>query len=131
MPAISRRKLLRLGAAATVAVGIPAVGMRAANAQPVDDPRPNADVETQLEDQFDETYKGRRIRSTAIRTRSSATTSAPTVYVDDMPLHVMVDGDGKYTSIVNHYQSFDSLRETAQAAVDELGGAQLVHIHHR
>lgn len=33
--------------------------------------------------------------------------------------------DGSYLSTVTHYESFPTLLETARAAVDELGTAQL------
>ncbi|MCD9899719.1 tyrosinase cofactor [Streptomyces sp. MT29] len=41
------------------------------------------------------------------------------------PLHVMRRADGTYLSDVTHYESFPTLRETARAAVDELGTARL------
>jgi hypothetical protein len=42
----------------------------------------------------------------------------------------MTNADGTYTSVVNHYQSFRSLHAVARAAVDDLGDATLVHVHH-
>jgi hypothetical protein len=47
------------------------------------------------------------------------------VRIDGRPLHVMRRSDGTYLSLVNHYESFPTLREVARAAVDELGDAQL------
>ena len=47
------------------------------------------------------------------------------VSVDGRALHVMRRADGSYISAVNHYESFPTLVETARAAVDELGTAQL------
>ncbi|MEI5034226.1 tyrosinase family oxidase copper chaperone [Streptomyces sp. S1A(2023)] len=35
--------------------------------------------------------------------------------------------DGTYLSDVRHYESYPTLLETARAAVDELGTAQLAH----
>lgn len=47
------------------------------------------------------------------------------VRIDGRPLHVMRRADGTYLSLVNHYESFWTLRDVARAAVDELGDAQL------
>lgn len=47
------------------------------------------------------------------------------VRIDGRPLHVMRRADGSYLSAVNHYESFPTLLETARAAVDALGTAQL------
>ncbi|MEW2632340.1 tyrosinase family oxidase copper chaperone [Streptomyces sp. NPDC048389] len=47
------------------------------------------------------------------------------VRIDGRPLHVMRRADGTYLSLVNHYESFPTLRDVARAAVDELGDAQL------
>ncbi|MFI1885730.1 tyrosinase family oxidase copper chaperone [Streptomyces jumonjinensis] len=47
------------------------------------------------------------------------------VRIDGRPLEVMRRSDGGYLSVVNHYESFPTLREAARAAVDELGSARL------
>nr|EIF92165.1 tyrosinase co-factor MelC1 [Streptomyces tsukubensis NRRL18488] len=47
------------------------------------------------------------------------------VRIDGRPLHIMRRADGSFMSLVNHYESFPTLREVARAAVDELGAAQL------
>lgn len=47
------------------------------------------------------------------------------VSIDGRTLHVMRRSDGSYLSTVNHYESFPTLLETARAAVDEIGTAQL------
>ncbi|MFE2294618.1 tyrosinase family oxidase copper chaperone [Streptomyces sp. NPDC059452] len=47
------------------------------------------------------------------------------IRIDGRPLHVMRRADGTYLSDVTHYESFPTLRETARAAVDELGTARL------
>lgn len=54
----------------------------------------------------------------------------PDVVIDGTALHVMVNADGTYTSVANHYQTFRTLREVARAAVDELDGARLVPVRH-
>ncbi|GAA1819346.1 tyrosinase cofactor [Planosporangium flavigriseum] len=94
---------------------------------------------------FDEVYQGRRISGSAGTPLdakfSVAQTGAhvpvalqvpiePQVLIDGRALHVMTNADGTYTSVVNHYQSFRSLREVARAAVDSLGTATLSPVHH-
>lgn len=58
--------------------------------------------------------------------RTGAAPPTIEVRIDGRPLHIMRRADGSYLSLVNHYESFPTLRETARAAVDELGTAQLV-----
>ncbi|MEV5160884.1 MULTISPECIES: tyrosinase family oxidase copper chaperone [unclassified Streptomyces] len=85
-------------------------------------------------ERFAELYKGRRIRGTAtpLVAAGSLPGAGPAaavpgidVRVDGRTLHVMRRADGSYLSTVNHYESFPTLLETARAAVDELGTAQL------
>ncbi|MFB4426664.1 tyrosinase family oxidase copper chaperone [Streptomyces sp. QL37] len=88
-------------------------------------------------ERFSELYKGREIRGTATTMvpagaqpyagEAGAVTavSGTEVSVDGRALHVMRRADGSYLSAVNHYESFPTLLETARAAVDELGTAQL------
>ncbi|MER5551832.1 tyrosinase family oxidase copper chaperone [Streptomyces sp. NPDC002793] len=88
-------------------------------------------------ERFSERYKGREIRGTgtpvvAAGTRpytgeagAVAAAHGIDVRVDGRTLHVMRRADGSYLSAVNHYESFPTLLETARAAVDELGTAQL------
>jgi hypothetical protein len=100
-------------------------------------------------ERFAETYQGRHIQGSATvmvpaddedpyvdgeaadRVRSGRPAGrarpAPSVEVriDGRPLHVMRRADGTYLSLVNHYESFPTLRDVARAAVDELGDAQL------
>ncbi|MGW1538929.1 tyrosinase family oxidase copper chaperone [Streptomyces sp. NPDC002309] len=59
---------------------------------------------------FDETYRGRRIRG-----------SGDQVTVDGRPLHLMRRADGTWLSVIDHYCSYPTPREAARAAVDELG----------
>ncbi|MFJ4839537.1 tyrosinase family oxidase copper chaperone [Streptomyces sp. NPDC088746] len=88
-------------------------------------------------ERFSELYKGREIRGAATATVPAgaqpyaveagavAAASGTEVSVDGRVLHVMRRADGSYLSAVNHYESFPTLLETARAAVDELGTAQL------
>jgi hypothetical protein len=50
--------------------------------------------------------------------------------IDGVELHVMVNANGAYLTMMNHYQGFASLREAARAAVDELNGAKLLPMNH-
>jgi len=75
--------------------------------------------------QIDVVYKGRHIRGSAPAPGAGSTTP-PQVYIDDVELHVMTLPGGRYTSVLNHYQSFGALLPTARAAVDNLRGAALV-----
>lgn len=88
-------------------------------------------------ERFAEMYRGREIRGTATfmapaggvadngRTGVVAAIAGTEVSIDGRTLHVMRRTDGSYLSTVNHYESFPTLLETARAAVDEIGNAQL------
>ncbi|MFF4244502.1 tyrosinase family oxidase copper chaperone [Streptomyces sp. NPDC001822] len=88
-------------------------------------------------ERFSELYKGRDIRGgitpvvPAGAGPQAAAAGAPTaaaeadVSIDGHPLHVMRRADGSYLSAVTHYESYPTLLETARAAVDEIGAAQL------
>lgn len=90
-------------------------------------------------ERFTEMYRGRHIQGSETfmvpasspadpgGARQAAAVAMPSVEVriDGRPLHVMRRADGSYLSLVNHYESFPTLREVARAAVDELGAAQL------
>ena len=88
-------------------------------------------------ERFAEMYRGRDIRGTATalvpaggeaptgRTGAVAAIADTQVSIDGRTLHVMRRSDGSYLSTVNHYESFPTLLETARAAVDEIGTAQL------
>ncbi|MBH0244741.1 tyrosinase, partial [Streptomyces cavourensis] len=88
-----------------------------------------------------EMYRGREIRGgvsvlvPAAGPGSGAHHAEPVaeIRIDGRPLHVMRRADGTYLSDVTHYESFPTLRETARAAVDELGTARLAlpASHHR
>ncbi len=69
-------------------------------------------------EEFDEIYLGRRIKGWAVNNGDNPTSEAS---VDGDALHVMRNGDGTYTTSVNHYESFDSLRSAARRAVETLG----------
>jgi Tyrosinase co-factor MelC1. len=83
-------------------------------------------------ERFAETYRGRLIEGAATpMVRAGAPGAYPPdigVRIDGRPLHVMRRVDGSYLSNVNHYESFPTLLETARAAVDVIGSAQLAMI---
>ncbi|WP_406157574.1 tyrosinase cofactor [Streptomyces sp. NBC_00882] len=83
---------------------------------------------------FDETYRGRRIRG--IRGSAAAAGALGAlgalgaggwhVTVDGRSLHLMRRADGTWLSMVDHYRSYATALDAARAAVDELGpGRQL------
>lgn len=126
MEQLNRRNVLKFGlGAAAATVAMTGLGVKQILAEP-----------TQSE-YFDEIYQGRRIRYVNEGAAGHGHTKAVAseddgivngVYVDDQPLHSMRNGDGKYSSVINHYQAFDTVRDLARAAVDSLQGAQLVAI---
>lgn len=72
----------------------------------------------ELQDVFDEMYRGRRIRGGTAGDSTEAT-------VDGRPLHIMRRADGSYLSMVDHYESYPTPLAVTRGAVDELGTAQL------
>jgi hypothetical protein len=52
----------------------------------------------------------------------------PALYIDDVELHLMRSGS-RFTTVVNHYQTYATPRQAARAAVASLNGAQLLHLH--
>ncbi|MHC3470350.1 tyrosinase cofactor [Streptomyces sp. 7R007] len=71
---------------------------------------------------FDETYRGRRIRGSRMIATGAAADAGPwQVTVDARPLHLMRRADGSWLSMVDHYRSYPTPLEAARAAVDELG----------
>jgi hypothetical protein len=122
---IARRDVLRYAAAGAVVTATGAavqhLAVERSSAAPAPAPR-GAVVE--------ETYKGRHI-AIAPAGGPRAAGALPRVLIDGAELHVMANADGTYTSIVTHYETHRTLRGAARAAVDELGSARLVHVHHR
>jgi hypothetical protein len=128
---ITRRAALRalftLGAVAgTAGALMPLLGRRAPAAEP--GPRAGGAGAPLPLERFSETYRGRHIEGGATVLvpaggARSATAAVPTfeVRVDGRPLTVMRRADGGYLSLVNHYESFPTLRAAARAAVDDLG----------
>lgn len=114
MLTMDRRQVLRLGVLGLALLGTSAGVAQLAAARPAP-----ADEDAD----FDEVYKGRRIRGSA-RLRGS-----PRVLVDDVELHLMRSHPGGYTTVLNHYQSFRTARRAARAAVDSLNGARLLPVH--
>ncbi|MEV6651689.1 tyrosinase cofactor [Streptomyces sp. NPDC051219] len=77
--------------------------------------------------QFDEIFKGRRIKGMAHGgSHHHGTGAGYAVFIDGKELHVMQNADGTWISVVNHYETFSTPRAVARAAVLELQGAALV-----
>lgn len=106
MPNLTRRKLLMASAAGLV--GGAAIGWNAVVA--------NAGTE-----EFDEVYADRRIQGKAGETLAF-------LYVDGDGVHVMRNVDRSYSTSINHYESFTSLRDAARRAVDTMGDLRPVSI---
>ncbi|ALC21183.1 tyrosinase family oxidase copper chaperone [Streptomyces pristinaespiralis] len=140
------RALVTVGAVAgTAGALLPLLGRGGENRE---SGRNRAATKRSLE-RFAETYQGRHIQGSAtvmvpageegrhrngedadrVRSGPPAGGARPVpsveVRIDGRPLHVMRRADGTYLSLVNHYESFPTLRDVARAAVDELGDAQL------
>ncbi|MEW1612674.1 MULTISPECIES: tyrosinase family oxidase copper chaperone [unclassified Streptomyces] len=143
----SRRIVLRTAFTAAVVTGTagtllplrddePGTASAPAPAKGSGDPAPRTE-------EFAEMYRGREIRgnvSVLVPAGEAGGTAADRaepvieIRIDGRPLHVMRRADGTYLSEVTHYESFPTLRETARAAVDELGTARLAlpaSQHHR
>ncbi|MEU5522995.1 tyrosinase cofactor [Streptomyces sp. NPDC047860] len=121
MPELSRRRALTTAASLATAAGVPSALAPSARAAGGAGRRQDSPAD------FDEVYRGRRIRGT-----SSAAGShhhhepGYAVFVDDVELHVMRNADGSWISVVSHYDPVPSPRAAARAAVDELQGAPLL-----
>ncbi|MFI7285821.1 tyrosinase family oxidase copper chaperone [Streptomyces anulatus] len=139
----SRRIVLRGAFTAAVVTGtagalLPLLDReQAAAARPAPAPEAPGSGPGSMTDEFAEMYRGREIRGTATvvvpagapdddRVAIVAEPGAE-IRIDGRPLHVMRRADGTYLSDVRHYESYPTLLETARAAVDELGAAQLAH----
>ncbi|GAA2569991.1 hypothetical protein GCM10010435_50160 [Winogradskya consettensis] len=117
MKGMSRRGALRMTAGAVVAASIGAGQMFSRGA----DARRAAPAVTR------ETYRGRliTIRKLAGPLPGQALPD-DLVLIDDLPLHVMSNADGTFTTVTNHYRRFTTLRAASRAAVDSLGRADLM-----
>lgn len=132
MPEISRRHVLRcaaIGIMSSTAAAVVAQQLTIGSSQAAGGKVPVDEI------YVGETYKGRRITISdtadfAVADFATAA-NASGILIDGAPLHVMTNADGTYTSVVNHYRSFRSLRAAARAAVDDLGDATLVPLHHQ
>ncbi|MEU2825667.1 tyrosinase family oxidase copper chaperone [Streptomyces bacillaris] len=139
----SRRILLRTGFTAVVAAGTTAVLIPLHDHRQDTAPAPaqGPGHAAAGAEEFAEMYRGREIRGgvsvlvPAAGPGGGAHHAEPVaeIRIDGRPLHVMRRADGTYLSDVTHYESFPTLRETARAAVDELGTARLAlpAPHHR
>ncbi|MET7442363.1 apotyrosinase chaperone MelC1 [Streptomyces sp. NPDC004082] len=115
MPELTRRRAL--GAAAALAA--------AAGSQSVTAPAATAAGHPSGPAPFDEVYRGRRIegRPTGGGHHHG---SGYGVFVDGVELHVMQNADGRWISVVSHYDPVPTPLAAARAAVVELQGAPLV-----
>lgn len=134
----SRRIVLRTAFTAAVATGTAAVLLPLYEDGPGAAPAPAKGAGGAEE--FAEMYRGREISGSVTvlvpaGEAGGAGQGEPVteIRIDGRPLHVMRRADGTYLSDVTHYESFPTLRETARAAVDELGTARLAlrAPHHR
>lgn len=120
MQDFSRRDTLKWALGATAGIGIGGFVLN----------RHDADAGTLAASTYE--YKGRRItlQSPVQPGAGLAASLMSAVLIDGRPLHVMRYPDGRFTSVMNHFQTFPTLRATADAAVDALMGANLVPVHH-
>ncbi|MCC9704153.1 tyrosinase cofactor [Streptomyces sp. MNU76] len=121
----TRRNALR-------ALGVSALALAAAPVVAAAWPRRSARPE---EADFDETYRGHRIRGARADTGQAAYLAARTpggdawdITVDGRPLHLMRRADGTYLSMIDHYRSYPTALDATRAAVDELGTAQRLRL---
>ena len=115
---VTRRRVLRTGLTTVAAVSGTAAAlhpMLAADGRSTQAPPPEDGPQL-----FDEVYRGRRIQGYA-----AATEDRIALYVDGRPLHVMRRADGSWISVANHFQPYLTPVDTARAAVDAIGSAQL------
>ncbi|MER8184609.1 tyrosinase cofactor [Kitasatospora sp. NPDC094015] len=123
---LTRRRMLQgAGVALTAAVGAVVLGATG----PADSPASAADPGAG--DHFDETYRGRRIQGAPTAGAPAAAgghhhDTGYRVQIDRRELHMMRNADGTWISVINHYQTHQTPRALARAAVDDLQGAQLV-----
>ncbi|MFF3709773.1 tyrosinase family oxidase copper chaperone [Streptomyces phaeochromogenes] len=126
----TRRDVLRglLVAAVTAALAPLVAASRPSGPSNAEPPAPDEQAGSEAE--FDEMYRGRRIRGfkdatgieAAARVRGAVPAGQWLVTVDDRPLHLMRRADGGYLTMVDHYQSYPTPLAAARGAVDELGG---------
>jgi hypothetical protein len=134
MQTVSRRNILKFALAGAAATGIGSVTLiRRAEAGAVTPAATTSDARQEV-------YRGRRISIQSAPHGGAAMAMAsmaempgmgpmPSVLIDGVPLHVMTNADGTYSTVVNHYQTFPDLSSAARAGVDALNGATLVSIH--
>ncbi|MFI6444621.1 tyrosinase cofactor [Kitasatospora sp. NPDC050543] len=120
---ITRRRMLQGAAVAfAAATGTVVLGVAGPTSKPATAADPGAS------DEFDEVYRNRRIqgRPTHGTGEHHHGGAGYTVLIDGQELHMMRNADGTWISVVNHYQTFNTPRALARAAVQELQGAALV-----
>jgi hypothetical protein len=117
MDRITRRHALRLGV-----LGVTLLGTSRGVAQLAAAQLPTLAGDTE----FFELYKGRWIRGILSLLGG---VRVPRVFIDEVELHLMRMDTGRYTTPLNHYQTFGTPRGAARAAVDGLNGARLLPSH--
>ena len=115
---VTRRTVVRRVVGVTLAAAV--VPAAALVGRAVREPRD--DMKNAAGEDFEVTYRGRRIRGTRGNTTMREHAAVPwDVTIDGRPLNLMRRADGSYLSMVNHYQSFPTPLAAARGAVDELG----------
>ncbi|MFE7762282.1 tyrosinase family oxidase copper chaperone [Streptomyces sp. NPDC057438] len=121
----TRRNALRALGASAVALAVAPV---VAAAWPRRSARPG-------ETDFDEMYRGRRIRGVEAESAQTAYLGARApgpgawdVTIDGRPLHLMRRADGTYLSMIDHYRSYPTALAATRAAVEELGATQRLRV---
>ncbi len=115
-----RREVLRTIVAGGITAATMAVGVQQFTA---------AGSRAESGDDFDQIYKKRRIHTKRLVGQPGARPLQRLLYIDDVELHVMMNANLTYTSVLHHYRTFPHLLDVARAAVDALNGASLVALH--
>jgi tyrosinase len=135
MAGIDRRSLLlrmSVGAlgVAGAAAGLPGMAAHAESPRPGrSSPGRSGPGRSGSGDGTHQVYKGRTITilpPPAGGIGFGRTRIAPHVLIDTDPLDVMLNADGSYSSVLNHFEKYHSITGIARAAVDALAGARLV-----
>ncbi|MER5485541.1 tyrosinase cofactor [Streptomyces sp. NPDC002812] len=128
---LTRRRMLLGTGGALAGAGLAVLGLTGAAAEPARATEATgADAGTETD--FDETYRGRRIRGTSAPGHQHHAAAghqnhgSQTILIDGQELHAMRNADGTWISVIHHYQTFSSPRALARAAVVELQGAPLL-----
>jgi hypothetical protein len=115
----SRREVLRTIVAGGITAATVAVGVQQLTA---------AGSRAESGDDFDQIYKKRHIHTKRLVGQPGRPLKRQ-LFIDDVELHVMMNANLTYTSVLHHYRTFPHLLDVARAAVDALNGANLVALH--